>query len=70
MKYAEGTSMVRNPLLLLSVMLTLVGIQLVSTGLLGEVLARTYFESQDKRPYMIRECRNLSSPRLDGRKAA
>jgi hypothetical protein len=64
--------MSRNPLLLLSVLLTLLGIQLLSTGLLGEVLARTYFESQDKRPYTIRETRNLESSNAEhsGRRAA
>ena len=59
MKLGFDHSMTRNPLLLLSVLLTLVGIQLLSTGLIGEVLARTYFESQDKRPYAIRETLNL-----------
>lgn len=59
MKYGWDHSMSRNPLLLLSVLLTLVGIQLLSTGLIGEVLARTYFESQDKRPYAVRESLNL-----------
>jgi hypothetical protein len=54
-------NMTRNPLLLLSVLLTLLGIQLLSTGLIGEVLARTYFESQDKRPYVIRETRNIAA---------
>ena len=42
--------MTGNPLLLLSVMLELVGVQFISMGLLGEVLTRTYFESQGKRP--------------------
>jgi glycosyltransferase involved in cell wall biosynthesis len=51
--------MTGNPLLLLSVMFTLLGVQLISTGLVGEVLMRTYFESQDKRPYVVRESRNL-----------
>jgi len=55
MKLGWDHSMTRNPLLLLCVLLTLVGIQLISTGLIGEVLARTYFESQDKRPYAVRE---------------
>jgi hypothetical protein len=59
MKLAWNHSMVRNPLLLLCVMLTLVGIQLLSTGLIGEMLSRTYFESQDKKPYIVRETRNL-----------
>jgi glycosyltransferase involved in cell wall biosynthesis len=58
MKLAWDHSMTRNPLLLLSVLLTLVGIQLLSAGLIGEVLARTYFESQDKRPYTVRETIN------------
>src|SRR5207237_934996 len=59
MRIGWGTHMVRNPLLLLSVMLELCGVQLLSTGLLGELLARTYFESQDKPPYAVRETRNL-----------
>jgi hypothetical protein len=29
--------------------------------LLGEVMMRTYFESQDKRPYVVRESRNLTA---------
>jgi len=45
MKLFSETDMTGNPLLLLSVMLVLVGIQLISMGLLGEVMTRTYFES-------------------------
>src|SRR5207253_1697472 len=40
--------MTRNPLFLLSVMLELIGVQFLSMGLLGELLTRTYFESQGK----------------------
>ena len=60
MKYAQGVHMNANPLLLLCVMLELCGVQLISTGLLGELLARTYFESQGKLPYVVAETRNLS----------
>ncbi|MCE9530253.1 MAG: glycosyltransferase family 2 protein [Planctomycetes bacterium] len=70
MKIGWQIDMTGNPLLMLSVLLTLVGIQLLSTGLIGEVLARTYFESQDKRPYTVRETCNLSEVRESGRKAA
>jgi len=70
MKIAWGVDMTGNPLLLLSVMLSLVGIQLLSTGLIGEVLARTYFESQDKRPYSIRESCNLQESSERIRRAA
>jgi glycosyltransferase involved in cell wall biosynthesis len=51
--------MTGNPFLLLSVMLELMGIQFILMGLLGEVLARTYFESQGKTPYSVRTTRNL-----------
>jgi glycosyltransferase involved in cell wall biosynthesis len=62
MRVVHEVHMSRNPLLLLSVMFELCGVQLFSTGLLGELLARTYFESQDKSPYQIRETRNLNEP--------
>ncbi len=55
MKIFQSVDMTGNPLLLLSVLLSLIGVQLVSVGLLGEVMIRTYFESQNKAPYQIRE---------------
>jgi glycosyltransferase involved in cell wall biosynthesis len=54
--------MTGNPLLLLSVLLELVGVQLISMGLLGELQARTYFESQGKRSYTVRTTLNLDEP--------
>ena len=44
-----------RPLLLLGVMLVFIGVQLVTFGLLAEVMARTYYESQDKPTYAIRD---------------
>ncbi len=61
-KWLYGTSLVRSPLLLLSVMLELVGVQLLSMGLLGELLSRTYFESQGKTSYVVRDTLNLEPP--------
>src|SRR5262245_53190858 len=46
-----------RPLLLLGVMLIFIGVQLVTFGLLAEVMARTYYESQNKPIYAIREVR-------------
>jgi glycosyltransferase involved in cell wall biosynthesis len=43
-----------RPLLLLGVLLIVVGLQLVSLGLVADVVSRTYHESQDKRPYYVR----------------
>jgi glycosyltransferase involved in cell wall biosynthesis len=61
MKYGRTPPvfMTGNPLLHLSVMLEMVGVQFLSMGLLGELLARTYFESQGKAAYSVRATRNL-----------
>ena len=44
-----------GPLLLLGIALIVSGIQFLSMGLLGEMLARTYYESQNKPIYAIRD---------------
>ena len=46
-----------RPLLLLGVLLIVVGLQLVSLGLVADVVSRTYHESQNKRPYYVRATR-------------
>ena len=71
MKYTTGPGMTANPLFLLGSVAGLIGVQFVSLGLMGEVLTRVYFESQGKRPYAVRERRNLDAlPLPTGRKAA
>ena len=49
-----------GPLMLAGSLLVLAGLMMFSTGLLGEVLMRTYFESQGRRIYAVREilCRH------------
>jgi glycosyltransferase involved in cell wall biosynthesis len=44
-----------RPLLLLAVMLIFIGFQFVTMGLLGEMLSRTYHESQDKAVFVVGE---------------
>jgi len=44
-----------RPILLLTILLTVIGVQFVSLGLLGEMLARTYHESQAKPIYCVRD---------------
>jgi glycosyltransferase involved in cell wall biosynthesis len=46
-----------GPLLIAGALLFLTGLMMFSTGLLGEILMRTYFESQGRRIYAIREIR-------------
>jgi hypothetical protein len=50
-----GTPLSDRPLLLLAVLLIFVGVQFVTIGLVAEMLARTYHESQDKPTYYIRK---------------
>ena len=71
MKYCapHPVNMTGNPLLLLSALLELVGVQFISMGLLGELLARTYFESQGKSAYVVRATLNLE-PYAERRRAA
>ncbi len=52
-----------GPLMLAGSLLLLAGIMMFSTGLLGEVLMRTYFESQGRRIYAIREIRTHGQTR-------
>jgi len=44
-----------KPLLLLGILLVLGGIQFITTGIIAELLMRTYFESQRKKPYRIKQ---------------
>ncbi len=50
-----GVSLSNRPILLLYVMLILVGVQFISMGLVAEMLARTYHESQSKPIYYVKE---------------
>ena len=44
-----------KPLLILGVILLIAGIQLITIGIIAEMLMRTYYESQKKKPYKIRK---------------
>jgi uncharacterized protein YneF (UPF0154 family) len=54
-KLVYGVALAERPLLLLAILLVMVGVQLVTMGLLGELIVRTYHESQNKPIYTIRE---------------
>ena len=47
--------MEHGPLMVAGALLLLGGIMMFSTGLIGEMMMRTYFESQDRRIYAVRE---------------
>jgi glycosyltransferase involved in cell wall biosynthesis len=44
-----------RPLLLLAILLIFIGFQFITMGLLGEMLSRTYHESQDKAVFVVGE---------------
>jgi hypothetical protein len=50
--------MEHGPLMLLAVALIVSGMQFISIGLLGEMMARTYYESQNKPIYALREVKS------------
>jgi glycosyltransferase involved in cell wall biosynthesis len=54
-KFGLGQEIGNRPLLLLAVLLVILGVQMVSMGLLAEMVMRVYHEAQDKPIYAIRE---------------
>jgi len=55
LKLFEGTSFILTPLPLLCVFLLLLGFLSILMGFLAEILTRTYYESQGKTTYQIKE---------------
>ncbi len=54
-KLAFGHPIGGRPLLLLGALLTLIGVQLLATGILGELLTRVYHEPQGRRQYVLKD---------------
>lgn len=55
MRLINYKSIIETPLPILSALLIIVGVQLIVMGILAEMLMRTYYESQNKSPYIIKE---------------
>jgi len=52
-KFVDGVWVHRNPLFLIGITCALMGMQSIGTGILAELIVRTYFESQGKTAYSI-----------------
>jgi len=63
--YREDIMVQHGPLLLLGIALIVGGIQFLSIGLLGEMLARTYYETQNKPIYAVREVKSRRKELVD-----
>src|SRR5262249_6720956 len=61
LKVFADVSMIATPLPLVVVMGALTGISSILMGLLAEILVRTYFESQQRTNYIVRERINFES---------
>jgi Glycosyl transferase family 2 len=64
-----GVRLADRPIVLLAILLTVLGVQFVSIGLLGEMMVRTYHESQGKPIFRVREVVPECQPELTSRKA-
>ena len=51
----QATQIGERPLLILSVLLIILGVQFLVMGLLAELVTRTYFETQDKSVYYVQQ---------------
>lgn len=61
LKFFAGTSFISTPLPLLVVFACLTGVLSILMGLIAEIIMRTYYESQGKRVYLIKDTVNLPS---------
>jgi glycosyltransferase involved in cell wall biosynthesis len=59
LKFAKGMSMIVTPLPLFSALTFLIGVVSILLGLLAEMIVRTYFESQQRAAYHVRNTLNL-----------
>jgi glycosyltransferase involved in cell wall biosynthesis len=59
LKIVDGVSMIRTPLPLITAFTFLVGFVAILMGLIAEMMVRTYFESQNRAPYVVRELINF-----------
>ena len=54
-----------RPLLLFGVLLVFTGVQFLTFGLLAEIQTRTYYESQNKQTYVVRDVLETIGPGED-----
>ncbi|MBE0467447.1 MAG: glycosyltransferase family 2 protein [Candidatus Desulforudis sp.] len=69
LKLFKAISFISTPLPLLTVMLVLIGFLSILIGLVAELVTRTYYESQGKKPYAIRTTLNLGERARGGKES-
>jgi len=61
-KLVSHEYMIRSPLLLLSALFVIVGVQFVLMGLVAELMIRINYEARGQTPYVLRRTLNIDSP--------
>jgi glycosyltransferase involved in cell wall biosynthesis len=61
-KFISGESIGDRPMLMVAVLLVMMGIQFITTGLLAEMMSRTYYEAAHRRSYEFREIAFKAKP--------
>lgn len=65
LKVFEGEDIGQRPLLMTGVLLTVIGAQFICTGIVTELLTRTYFEATNTKTYLIRNVIGTASGGAD-----
>lgn len=60
LRFASGLHLTRSPLLLFAAFLGITGLMFILMGLLAEIMTRTYYESQKKPSYIIKNKINFN----------
>jgi len=61
LRFFQGVSLIQTPMPLLSVFLMSIGVISILLGLIAELLVRTYFESQGRSAYVVRNLYNFDN---------
>ena len=59
LKFLENVSFISTPLPLLVVLAFITGVMSILMGLIAEIIMRTYYESQGKQVYLVKDTINL-----------
>jgi dolichol-phosphate mannosyltransferase len=59
LKFFKQVSFISTPLPLLVVLAFITGVMSILMGLIAEIIMRTYYESQGKQVYLVKETINL-----------
>ncbi len=60
-KFVLDENIGQRPLLLISVLFVMLAVQMITTGVMSELISRTYYESSDVKSYTVRNAQELTS---------